>query len=108
VRQRLRQMRLADSGGATNQHIAMVANVGARGQAQHHLTLDAGIESKVEIFQGLVGVECGAPNTQGQLLLVPAPHLIFDQALEELQVGPLLDLGLPVTRIQGLQNTREA
>ena len=69
--------------------------------------LMVGIEVEVEALQALGGVDGGAAQAEGQLLLGTTFDFIFDQAGQEFDVGPLAVHGLLVAGFQGLQNAGE-
>ena len=77
----------------------------ARSLVEHLLTVDRGIELEVEAFQRFGGVERGAPDTQSQLALGAPFDFVFEQASQELTIGPVFVNCLPVARVEGFQDT---
>jgi hypothetical protein len=104
VGQRLGQVGLAHAGGAADEHVVFMADVGASGQIQHLLAVKAGVEVEVEAFQRFGGIDGCPANAQRQLLLGASFYLVFQQASQELDVGPLAFNGLLVAYIESFQD----
>ncbi len=104
VGQRLGQVGLAHAGGAADQYVVFVADVGAGGQIQHLLAVEAGVEVEVEAFHCFGSVDGCPANAQRQLLLGTSFYLVFQQASQELDIGPLGLNGLLVTNVQRFQD----
>jgi hypothetical protein len=104
--ERLGQMTLPDASRPTDQHVAFLADVITAGQMEYLLAVHAGVNAPIEVHQGLGGMECRAPYPQHERLLGTALDLLFEQAFETLDVGPLALKGLAVARLQGRQDPR--
>lgn len=63
---------------------------------EHLWPVDGGVEAPIEALQGFGGIEGRASYPQCQLLLGPPFDLIFEQAFEKLDRGPLALDALPV------------
>ena len=79
----------------------------AGGQIQDLLAIQLWIEVEVIGFQGLGGVDRCASDTSGQLFLVTAGDLVFEQAHQKLGVGPLSIDSLCIAHIQRFQDAGE-
>ena len=86
----------------------MLAQVVAAGQLQHLLPIEGRVETPVKALQGLGGVERRAEEPQGQLLLCAPLYLVFEEALQELDIRPLPVECLAVTGFEGGQDAGEA
>ncbi len=96
-----------NAAGSANQHIAFLADVVTTGEVQDLLAVDARIETEVEPFQRLGGVDCCPPHPQRQLFLGPPLDLILQQSLQKLDIRPLAVNRLTVAGLQRRQNARE-
>ena len=88
--ERLGQVRFADTGRALNQHGLVAFHKLTRGQVEDLLPIDGRIETEIEPLQGLAEVDGRPPQAQLQLLLGPPLDFVFDQALEEIDIGEFL------------------
>jgi len=75
---------------------------------QYLLPVETGVEVEVETFQRFGGVDGRPADAQGQLLLGTSFYLVFQQASQELDIGPLAFNGLLVANVQRLKNARQA
>ena len=92
----LSEMAFAYARWPADQHVTFLADVLTAGQVEHLLAVDGGVKAPIEALQRFSGIEGSPPHPQRELLLGPAFDLIFEQAFEKLDVGPLPLDGLPV------------
>ena len=85
----LSEMAFAYARRPADQHVTFLADVLTAGQVEHLLAVDGGVKAPIEALQRLSGIEGSPPHPQRELLLGPAFDLIFEQAFEKLDVGPL-------------------
>src|SRR5581483_6091507 len=99
-----------DTRRPAQEHIAMFANVIARGQVIELLAVDTRVEGKVKGLERFVATQLGAAETQGELFLLAALDFIFQQAFQKVSIGPLfLDRGAhpDVERIENAGETQQ-
>jgi len=83
-------MGLADARGPLNQHALVPLEELAGRQVEDLLAVDARVKAEVEALDRLAQIHGGPPQAEGQLLLGAPLDLVFDEALEELDVRELL------------------
>ena len=105
--ERLREMRFPHDGRALDQNAVVPFDKVAGGQVEDLLPIDGGVKGKIESLQRLVQIHRGPAQPQLQLLVGPSFDFIFDQALEEVDVGQLLADRLLGADLERRQNPGE-
>jgi hypothetical protein len=82
-------MGFADTGGATDQHIALLVNEVTGRQVIHTLAIDPRIEGEIKRFQGFVTRQVRAAHAPDLLFLRPPLDFVFEQAFEKVGIGPV-------------------
>ena len=76
----------------------------ARREVEDLLPIDRGVKREIEALEGLPEVDGRAPQTELQLLLRAPLDFVFDEALEEVDVGQLLGDRLLRADVERRQN----
>ena len=100
-------MGFADAGRALDQHVLMPLDEARGGEIEDLLAGNRGIEAEVEALERLLEIEARPPQPQGELLLGPTLHLVFQEPLEKFDKRKLLLHGLPIPELQGFEDPRE-
>src|SRR5690606_35104231 len=80
----------------------------AGGQVEDALAIDGRIEGEVEGLQRLGAVERRPTDTQRELLVFAARHLVFQQTREKVDIRPLTINRLSSTQVERLENARQS
>ena len=108
VAERLGEMALAGAARTGDEHVGRFGDETAAGQFQDKGPVDAGVEVKIELFDGLLRAESGAADPKAELFLFPSGDLVLDEQGEELGVGePGLD-GLAVSVLDRVEDAGES
>ena len=94
VPERLREVRFADAGRTLNEHRLVPFDEPTRGEIEDLLAIDGRIEAEIEALQRLAQIDGRAAQPELPRLLGAPFDFVFDQALEELDVGQFLPDGL--------------
>src|SRR6185369_14759210 len=100
-------MRFTDTGGSLNEDRFVPFDKATGRQIENLLPIDGGVKTEIESFERLAEIDRRAPESQLQLFLRAALDFVFDETLEELDVGELLRDGLLRTDLQRGQDARQ-
>ena len=105
---RLRDVALADSGRADEQHVLLSLDEVASGEIDDLRFRDLGVEGPVEVLEPLGALEVGATHTQVELFVLPALDLVGAQPEEELAVAEARVHRFLDAEVEGLKHPRQA
>ena len=95
--QRLGEVAFAGTAGTGDEQVGGFFDETAGGQLLDKSPVNAGVEVKVELFDGLLRSEAGASDSEAEFFLIPSGDLILDEQGEELGISELGLNGLAVS-----------
>src|ERR1044072_5516860 len=106
--QRLGEMGLADAGRPLNEDVFVALDEARGGEIEDLLARDRGIEAEIKALEGLLEVEAGAAEPEGELLLGPALAFVFAEPRGKLDKRELRLHRLAIAELQGFEDPRES
>src|SRR4051812_41853057 len=94
--------RLADSGWAEEDHVALVLHAGQRGQVADLARIQVGLEGEVELLEGLAVRQAGKVQRVAEPSAFAVADLLVQDEIEQLQVAQLFGLGAGQAGFHGL------
>jgi hypothetical protein len=108
VTEPLSEMAFTRPTGAGDEEVGWLLDKAARGQFLDEGPVDAGIEIKIKLFDGLLRTEASAADAKTELFLFPSGDFVLDKQGEELGIGELGLYGLAVSSGQGFEDAGES
>ena len=105
VAEGLGEMALAGAAGAGDEDVGRFLDEAAGGQFLDQGPVDAGVEVKIELLDGLLRAEAGAADAQAELFLLSSGDFVLDEQGEELRVR---ESGLDGLAVSGLDRIEDA
>ena len=95
VTEPLSEMAFTRPTGAGDEEVGWLLDKAAGGQFLNEGPVDAGIEIKIKLFDGLLRTEASAADAKTELFLFPSGDFVLDKQGEELGIG---DSRMPESR----------